>query len=127
MIRNLKRLAASAAVLAALPLGGCVMHTHCTDFNGLPGVRGEPVEYQKTTSVALHGLFVFPLIGDGTLENTVKEFTAEATSHSAKRVSVEETSKLTLWFIFPPISFFIHPVITEVGGQVEGTSTQKKN
>ena len=110
---------------ALLPLAGCVTHTHCTDLQGVPGFRGEPVEYQTTTSYAIHGLFVFPLSGDATLENTVKEFGAEASARGGKRVEIAETSKLTLWFILPPISFFIQPVITEVGGEVEGTTTKK--
>ena len=112
------------ASLVALPLAGCVTHTHCSDLSGVPGVRGEPIEYQTTTSYALHGLFVFPILGDGTLENTVKEFTAEASGRGAKRVDISETSKLTLWFIFPPLSFFLQPVITEVGGQVELPTTK---
>lgn len=107
------------AVTAALPFLGCVTHTHCSDLSGVPGLRGEPVEYQTTTSYALHGLFLFPLLGDGTLESTMGEFTKEASGHGGKRVDIAETSKLTLWFILPPISFFVHPVITEVGGSIE--------
>lgn len=115
----LARLAAAAVVIAALPLAGCVSHTHCADLAGVPGLRGEAVEYQTTTSYALHGLFVFPLLGDGTLEETVKAFGTEASGRGGTRVDIAETSKLTLWFILPPLSFFVHPVITEVGGAVE--------
>lgn len=110
------------ALVGVAPFVGCVTHTHCTDLSGVPGLRGEPVEYQTTTSYALHGLFVFPLLGDGTLETTMTEFTKEASGRGGKRVDVAETSKLTLWFILPPLSFFLHPVITEVGGSIEASA-----
>ncbi len=122
----MNRVVRSLLFAASLPLAGCVTHTHCTDTSGVPGVLGQPIEYQTSTSYALHGLFVFPLLGDGSLENAVKAFTAEASEHGAKHVDIAETSKLTLWFIFPPISFFIHPVITEVGGTVDGAMAQQK-
>lgn len=120
LVRRL-RLAAAAALLAA---GGCVTHTHCTDVSGVPDLRGEPVEYQKSTSWALHGLFVFPLVGDATLENTVREFTVEASGRGGKRMDISESSTTTWWFILPPLSFFLHPVVTEVGGNIELPSTR---
>ncbi len=116
--------AAAGLIVLALPLAGCVTHTHCSDLSGVPGIRGEPIEYQTTTSYALHGLFVYPIFGDGSLESTVTEFTKEASGRGGKRVDIAETSKLTLWFILPPLSFFVHPVITEVGGQIEGAAAK---
>ena len=113
---------ALSPVLLLLP--SCVLHTHATDHSGIPGVRGEPVEYQVTTSYALHLLFVFGLLGDASTETTVTEFTAEASARGATRSDIQQVSSSTLWYIFPPISFFVHPVVTEVQGSIEGTSTE---
>ncbi len=113
------------AALAALALfPACTTtHMHATDFSGVPGIRGEPVEFQRTTSYALNGLFVFPLIGNAQRDKTIGRFTEEASGRGATRVDIQNTSSFTYWFIFPPISFFIHPVVTNVEGSVEGTQT----
>jgi hypothetical protein len=84
-------------------------------------LRGEAVEYQQTSVWALHALWIFPLIGNAGLENSVNEFTSEASKRGATRINIETTDSFTYWFILPPISFFIHPVNTSVEGQVEGT------
>ena len=116
------------SVLAALVLGltsSCVTHSHAMDFNGVPGPRGYPVEFQKTTSYSLNLLFIIPLLGDSSREETVAEFTKEAKERGAKRVYLESTSSSTYWYIFPPLSFFIHPVETSVEGAVEGSRDPK--
>ncbi|MEM7308442.1 MAG: hypothetical protein AAF682_17305 [Planctomycetota bacterium] len=111
--------------LLALPLltlgSGCVTHSHITDFNGVDGIRGEPVEYQVTTSYALHLLYIFSLLGDANKGNVVEEFTAEAADRGAERVRIVETSTEIYWYLFLPFTFFIQPVVTTVSGEVEGT------
>lgn len=119
------RLARLAAPLLLLPAAACVTHTHCTDVSGIPGLRGEPVEYQSSTSWALHGLFVFPLIGDATLDDSVAAFTKEASGRGGKRFDLVQHSTTYYWFVLPPLSFFIHPVATEVAGQIELPATAK--
>lgn len=115
-----------AGLLAGIaPLAGaCVSHTHATDYNGVPGLRGEPVEHQATTSYSLNALWIFSLWGDTSLERVVGQFTREASTRGATRVHVTQTSKTVYWYVFPPISFFIHPVAATVEGMVEGTSTE---
>ena len=108
-----------APVCFSLFLTSCSFHTHANKFNGIPGVNGEPVEYQQTNTWALHGLWIFPLIEDATLENSVNEFSLEAKKRGATRINIEETSSFTYWFVFPPFSFFVHPVNTTVSGNVE--------
>jgi hypothetical protein len=111
-----------AALLALASLGGCTTHSHCTSWSGVLDIRGVPAEYQQTTVYAIHGLFVFPLLGDASIEKAVREFTAEASSRNAKRINIEQTDKSYYWWVFPPISFFIQPVVLEISGMVEGTS-----
>ena len=59
----MKRLALLTLLAGSLLLSGCAFHTHATELYGVPGIRGVPTEYQSTSKWALHGLFVFPLIG----------------------------------------------------------------
>ncbi len=108
--------------LLCLPLlGSCTTHTHVTEFNGVDGLRGEPIEYQSTSTWALNFLFIFGIVGDSSLESTVDAFTKEASARSGKRVRITQTSSSTYWYIFPPLSFFFHPVQQTVEGEVEGT------
>jgi len=62
------------------------------------------------------------LAGDASIENAVNEFSSEASKRGATRINIEETSSFTYWFIFPPFSFFIHPVNATISGDVEGAT-----
>lgn len=108
-------------LLGSLLFSSCVMHSHSPDFNGVMGIRGEPVEYQSTTAWSFNFLFIFSMIGDTSETATIDEFTKEASQRGGTRVSIQETSKSVYWYIFPPFSFFFHPVEYTVQGSVEGT------
>lgn len=114
------------SLVSTLLFVGCSFHSHADKFNDIVGMRGEPVEYQQTTTWALHALWIFPLIGDARIENAVNEFSSEASKRGATRTNIEETASFTYWFVFPPFSFFVHPVNTTVGGNVEGTAGKDK-
>ena len=112
------RRTAGAAALAVLS-SACVSHSAATEFHGVAGVRGVPIEYQTTTSYAIHGLFVLPIIGDARKSSVVDAFAEEAAARGASRQRIAQTNSLTYWFILPPISFFVHPVVTSVEGDIE--------
>jgi hypothetical protein len=96
-------------------------HTHSTEYNGVAGLRGEPVEYQSTTKYALHFLFIFGIFGDAGQSSTVAAFTKEASGRGAKRIHITQSESSTYWYIFPPLSFLIQPVSHTLYGEVEGT------
>ena len=108
-------------LLAFLP--ACVTHSHITKFNGVDGIRGEPIEYQTTTSSSFHFLFIFGLFGDASKDHTIDAFTKEASARGATRMRITQTSSSTYWYIFPPLSFIFHPVQQTVEGEVEGTGS----
>jgi hypothetical protein len=97
----------------------CVSHSTATEFHGVAGVNGVPVEYQTTTSFAIHGLFMFPIFGDARKSSVVDAFAEEAAARGGARQRIAQTSSATYWFILLPLSLFIHPVITTVEGDVE--------
>lgn len=107
----------ATALLALAP--ACVTHSVATEFHGVAGIRGVPVEYQTTTSYAIHGLFIFPLLGDARKASVIDAFAEEAAGRGGSRQRIAQTGGLTFWFILPPISFFVHPVVTTVEGDVE--------
>ncbi len=103
---------------AMLALTGCSSTGAAKDFSGLSTPDGSPLAHLSTTNIALHGMFgKTPLSGNATLEKTVADFTAEAKSLGASKVRIVQSSKVALWFIMPPISFFLTPVITNVAGE----------
>lgn len=108
------------ALTACLLLSGCFTHSHSTRFNGVQGLRGTPIEYQTTSSYGVKLLFTFNLWGKTGKADVIDAFTAEAASRGGERVRISQTSSSIYWYIFPPISFFIHPVVTSVEGDVEG-------
>lgn len=111
------------ASLTLATLAACTTtHTHSVAYNGVPGIRGEPVEFQSTTRYALHFLFIFGIFGDAGQSSTVDAFTEEASRRGAKRVQITQYESSTYWYIFPPLSFLVHPVATTVYGEVEGTT-----
>ncbi len=118
-VRTLKQLLLSIALFVS---AACTTtHTHSVEYNGVAGLRGEAVEYQSTTRYALHFLFIFGIVGDAGQDATVDAFTKEASSRGAKRVTLKQTSTSTYWYVFPPLSFLVHPVSRTIYGEVEGT------
>ena len=79
------------------------------------------MEYQSTTKYAMHFLFLFGIFGDAGQNSTVAAFTKEASGRGAKRIHITQSDSATYWYIFPPLSFLIHPVSRTVSGEVEGT------
>ncbi len=103
-------------VVFALAAAGCSMTSKATNFNGLKDFDGNEVEHLNTTNIALNGLFVYPLLGNASLEETVACHTQEAKEAGALKVRLVQSDSSTYWWILPPISFFIQPVVTTVAG-----------
>jgi hypothetical protein len=116
-------------LLAALLLSfaSCATtHTHSTEFNGVPGIRGESVEFQSTTKYALHFLFLFGIFGDAGQSSTIDAFTEEASSRGAKRVQITQYESTSYWYAFLPLTLLLTPVTSTVYGEVEGTTAAQK-
>lgn len=105
------------ALVSILP--ACVLHSHATEFHGVEGLRGVPIEYQTTTTYGISALWIFPLYGDTSKANTISEFSREAAARGSERIRITQTSSTTYWYVFLPISLFIHPVSTTVEGDIE--------
>jgi len=105
-------------VLAILLVAGagCTMTKTADNFNGLTTFDGKTPTHINTTNYAIHLLFTRPLVGNATLQQTVADFTAAAKAAGASRVRIVQSRPMVLWFIFPPITFIVQPVITNVAG-----------
>lgn len=119
MARRTSKRLLGLALLSATGLSSCISHSYVTDYHGVNGIRGVPIEYQTTTKWALYGLFIFPLIGNVNKDVVVEDFLREAAARGASRHRISQTSSTTYWFLLPPLSFFIHPVQTVIEGDIE--------
>jgi len=104
----------------AITLGfvaGCSRTQTARDFSGLTTFDGRQATHINTTNYAIDLLFV-PLVGDATLENTVSDMTFRAKAMGASEVRIVQSSSKRLWYIFPPFSFIVHPVIGNAAADV---------
>jgi hypothetical protein len=109
-----------AVLLAAVALmvAGCTMTSRATEFNGLTDFGGDKVTHLNTTNVAVHLLFKDPIWGDASLEQTVDDLTSEAKASGATKVRIVQSDRCTYWWVLPPISFVIHPVVGNAAADV---------
>jgi len=111
------RYAISLALVAALcVVSGCSMTSSAKDYSGLMIPEGSPKAHVSTTNVAIHVLFSKPVVGDATLPTVVKDCTAAAKSEGATKIRLVQSNVTTYWWILPPFSFVIHPVVSNAAG-----------
>jgi hypothetical protein len=108
-------------ILAALLpfLGGCTFVSKSDEYNGLPGQRGKPVAYYGGTNLGINLLFFIPIIGDTSTTAVLREVTKKVKEDGGKNFRVVQSSAAVFWFLFPPITFIIHPAIGYVAGDAE--------
>jgi len=95
---------------------GCTMTSTAKDYSGLAIPEGTPKAHVSTTNVALHLLFTKPIAGDATLPAVVRDCTAAAKKEGATRIRLVQSSVSTYWYILPPISFIVQPVVANAAG-----------
>jgi len=108
----------TALVMLALAVGltaGCSMTTKAADFSGLSTPDGTAT-HLNTTNIAINLLFTKPIVGDASIPKTVSDCASEAKSVGASKIRLVQSHSTVYWWIFPPISFVVHPVVTNVAG-----------
>lgn len=106
-------------VMLVLVMGaaaGCSISSKATDFSGMKGMDGDKVTHINTRNYAVHLFVTTPLWGDATLQNTVKDFTAEAKKTGATKVRIVQSNEYTLWYLLPPLTLIFTPVTVDVAG-----------
>ena len=96
--------------------GGCSISSKATNFSGLRSMDGDKLTHINTRNYAVHLFITKPMLGDATLQNTVKDFTAEAKKTGASQVRIVQSNETTLWYLLPPLTMIFTPVTTNVSG-----------
>lgn len=107
-------------VVLLLPLAtGCTFLSKCTDYNGLPGQHGKPVEFYSAVAVGMNLVFILPIVGDPTPAATLSALTAKVKDDGGSNVRVVSSGTTYLWYVYFPFSLIFTPVITSVSADAE--------
>ncbi len=105
-------------LFAVLLIVGCSSTKEAKQFNGMGSPDGKVIEHLSTNNLAIHWLFgATPAWGNASLEKTVDDFTAAAKTAGASKVRIVQSSVNAMWYLLPPITFFVTPVSTNVAGE----------
>lgn len=87
-------------------------------YNGVASTEGGAPTLQKTTVIGIHLILGILPIYKADLDTALDRFTKEARERGNSKVRiVNSTKEVGIWF-FPPITFFITPVFTDITGEV---------
>jgi hypothetical protein len=106
----------SLILLCSLLCISCSTTRQAANFNGLSTPEGRPIAHLSTSNLAIHLLGTMPLVGDASLTGTVDNFTQVAKMKNASKVRIVQSSVFSWWFVFPPFSFVLTPVSSNVAG-----------
>jgi hypothetical protein len=112
MFRRRSRVLSVALVLAMTT--ACSFHSVATHWNGRIGHDGHPVYVRQVTNVGVNLAIIVPLFGNITIDDMIDESTFAIADKGSDHVRVIESSSENYWHGFPPFTWFLTPVITEV-------------
>jgi hypothetical protein len=101
-----------------LAVAGCSSTKKAEQFNGLTDMDGQQVTHMHTQTVGLQLLFKRPLMGGTSYGQAVDDLTMAARDDGASQVRVVQSQKKTYWWILPPFSFIVQPVVVDVAADV---------
>ena len=106
------------AVVAMAFLAGCGTTNIDCNYKGMGSEHGKPIAYVHTQSIGYHLVCLYPIIGDGSLNNAFNEFNKEAKRLNGSKVDVVCSNSTRYWYVIPVITWIITPTISEVAGSV---------
>jgi hypothetical protein len=95
-------------------LTGCSFHNTATHWHGIVGADGMPVFVKVTTNVGFNLGVVLPLFGKTSIDEMLDVSTQQIANAGSNNVRVIETATENYWYGFPPVTWIVTPVITNV-------------
>ncbi len=102
------------ALLATAWLGSCAFHTTATQWHGLTATDGKPIFVKGTTNVGMNVFILIPLFGNVTIDTMLEETAFEIAKSGSDGIRVIQTNAEVYWYGFPPFTWVITPVVTNV-------------
>ncbi len=97
----------------------CATHSTASDWNGLVGQSGDPVNLVATTKIGLNLFVVIPLFGKTTVNSMVDEATAEIAEKNGDYVRVIQGNTENFWYGYPPFTWILTPVIGKLTAEFQ--------
>lgn len=101
-------------LLCTALLGSCAFHTTATQWHGLVGFDGKPIFVKGTTNVGMNLFILIPLFGNVTIDTMLEETAIEIAKSGSDGIRVIQTNAEVYWYGFPPFTWVITPVVTNV-------------
>ena len=111
-------------LLALLP--ACSFHSVATHWNGRVGPDGEPVYVRTVTNIGVNLGIILPLFGKTSIDTMIDESTSAIAELGSDHVRVIETSSENYWHGFPPFTWIVTPIITNVGDEYRPSADERK-
>lgn len=114
-----------ALLLAPIACGACSLHSVATHWNGRVGPDGVPVYVRTVTNIGLNILVVLPVLGNTSMDEMIDESTHAIAAQDSDHVRVIESSSENYWHGFPPLTWILTPVITEVAVEYRPSEAER--
>jgi hypothetical protein len=109
------RIPTSAAALVLLAFTpACTLHDTSTRWNGRVGIGGKQIFVKTSTNIGFNLGIVLPVLGNITTDRMIDAATAEIARDGSNHLRVIQTTSENYWYGFPPFTWIVTPVITEV-------------
>lgn len=107
-------------LLTAISTGSCVTNVRSTQMARVETEGGgRPRAFQNTTTYAIHLVFGrWRLVGDGQTGAGVENFISRARGSGDDKVDITNVNTSIYWWVLPPFSFILTPVVTDAYGFV---------
>ena len=109
----------TAAVVAAASLVGCAFHSTASHWNGRVGANGRPIFVKTSTNLAINLAVIVPFLGNTSMDDLIDETTDEVAEKNGDRLRVIQSSSENYWYGFPPFTWVITPVLTDIAVEYE--------
>ena len=106
-------------LLACMSLGSCTFYSTATHWNGRVGANGKPVFVKSTTNIGFNLAVLIPFLGSTEIDSMINDLTGKIAEENGDTVRVIESGTENYWYGFPPFTWIITPVITNVAADYE--------
>lgn len=98
----------------SLTLSACSFHSTATHWNGRVGTDGQPIFVKTTTNVGLNLAIILPFLGNTTMDTMLDVTSQDIAVRNSDRLRVIQANTENYWYGFPPFTWILTPVITDV-------------
>jgi hypothetical protein len=105
-------------------LAACSFYSTATHWHSRVGTDGKPIFVKTTTNVGFNLLIAIPFLGNTTMDNMLDVTSQAIAENSSDHVRVIQANTENYWYGFPPFTWIVTPVITDVAIEYQPSSQE---